>query len=178
MVAGMFAFSPVEQASTVHTSGTVTTAGGTVLDSAADLTDREVAGDGDEIAITIGTDDDTPFIIHQIIACGDAADDNDAELFVNSIIIDGDDIRQANGDVLNIASINGDDDVLGCANPISKINDENDNVLRTSIASDGGDIVITLEGAIAGDTLTSVKVVATVQSGANIVVVSSLGVGI
>ena len=76
VIAGAFAFAPIDQASTVHTSGTIITAGGTTLDSAEDLTARVVGANNAEITITIGTDNDTTFVVHQILACGDTAADD------------------------------------------------------------------------------------------------------
>jgi len=186
MVAGMFAFMPVERASTVHTSGAITTAGGGILDSAEDLTDREIEFDDDDISITIGTDNDTPFYVHQIIACGSTADDGDAVLEIISLTVDGDDILRQDGTFppANVIFINNQDLDI-CMNLVGIFNDDiQDLISASSIASDGGDIVITINGRIGsdtidpGDTLTSVKVVATVQSGANIEIESSLGVEI
>ena len=176
MVAGIFAFAPVEQASTVHDSGTIITAGGAVLDAAEDLTDRIVEVNDDDITITIGTDDNTPFVVHQIIACGDSAVNGDIEIV--SIVVDGDSIEKIGGG-LNGFSIVDASEEQSCQDLVSLANKATlSDGVGVSMASSGGDIVFTFNGARAGDTLTSVKVVATVQSGANIEVNSSLGVGI
>jgi len=177
LVAGAFAFAPIDQASTIHTSGTITTAGGVTLDSAEDLTARVVAGDNAEITITIGTDDDTPFVIQQVLACGDTDDDVAGDLEPVSVTIDGDIIdRDEDGIAFIGTSIADGDDVQACSD-ILRLMDKNLNgELGLIWASDGGEIVITLNGAISGDTLTSVKVFGLVQSGANLTVVSALSV--
>jgi len=172
LVAGIFAFAPIDQASTVHTSGTIITAGGTTLDSAEDTTDRVVAGNGDDITITIGTDDDTPFVVYQILTCGDTAANGAGDLELISLTIDGDDILDF-GAPLTAASIAVGNNKQACGDALS-IFDEPLGTAGTIYASDGGDIVLTLNGAIAGDTLTSVKVVASVSSGADLEVTSAL----
>jgi len=172
MVAGMFAFMPVEQASTVHDSGAIITAGGAVLDADEDLNDRIVAGNDDDITITIGTDNNTPFIVHQIIACGDSAVNGD--IAITSIVVDGDSIELIAGGLDEFSIVDASEE-QSCMDLVSLANEATgDDGVGVSMASSGGDIVFTFNGSIAGDTLTSVKVVASVQSGANIEVESAL----
>jgi len=174
LVAGIFAFAPIDQASTVHTTGTITTAGGVTLDSAEDLTARTVTGNGNDIIITIGTDNDTTFVVTQVLACGATAVNGGADLSVRELTIDDDRILTEGQGLLDPVSIAVGSDVQSCGDILIRWNLQSDGEHGLVFASDGGDIVIGLDGAIAGDTLTSVKVFGLVQSGANLTVVSEL----
>jgi len=97
MVAGMFAFMPVEQASTVHTTGTITTAND--ADIAAILADTDGTlilqvisaattfdvDTNDEIRV----DCDTTFIVNGLILSGATNIQADDEIQVSGIELDG-----------------------------------------------------------------------------------------
>ena len=178
MVAGMFAFMPVEQASTIHAGATGVQASQAQIQQAEDLTVRTATGDDQVSTVTIGTDNNTPFLIKSIIVCATSddgtGDDADREASINTITIDDDVIEGRDGLPLDLGSIinDGANSVSACLNVLDALNDINNRLIGKFVGSDGGNVVITIELGDAGDVLNSVKVVALVDGSSTLTVTS------
>jgi len=145
MVAGMFAFMPVEQASTVHT-----TIQGTQMQIVTDDSNvlTVVAGDTDA-ALTISSAGGVPFVLRTVYVQVDLGDAVDVELGaeesieIEDVVFDGDVIITAIGDT---AVILGSDTEATDVDALAWINDDAAPIeAMVPLASDGSDIIINFE---------------------------------
>ena len=176
MVAGMFAFIPVEQASTVHTTIQGSQA---QMQQGEDDTDRISGGAAEASTVTIGTNNNTPFIVHSIIVCGTSddgtGDDGDDEIdLTGGITVDGDLLTDTAGDPLADIAIlaDGDNTDTGCIDALEAWANGNAGIIGNTIASNGADMVFTVTFGDAVDQLDSVKVIAFVDGSSTLTVVS------
>ena len=179
MVAGMFAFMPVEQASTVHT----TIQGSQSQVQAAEDTNARVAAANNDVAIaTISTNNNTPFLITDMIVCTTSGTDTDQggaggnnEVVVNAITIDGD-VVNVGGEPLADGILLADNEVdSACNDALAALQATNLGEFSGTIGSNGQDVVVTfsLDGT-GDDTIDSVKIIGIVDGSSTLSVVTSL----
>ena len=180
MVAGMFAFMPVEQASTVHTSAATQQASMKILQG-EDTTAVAAANDNDEAQITIQARDaaaaGVPFTIKSIIVCATTSDDAGAagDVLTETLTIDGDAILAEGGGALTQVSIADGDTITACVDIVAAIEGANAGDIG-DISSDGGTVVFgvdLVEFDTTPDQINSVKVVVIAQGDATTVFVDA-----
>jgi len=178
MVAGMFAFMPVEEASTVHDT---IQGSQSQIQQAEDLNDRTAAEDNDVARVTISTSNNDPFIVQTLIVCATSGADSDnggnqSEVKITSVIIDGDNMEDSDAAGLPISDIIADGTVDSiCIDALARVTAINQGAIGGILASDGGDVVIDFELEGNGDdVINSVKAVAIVDGSSTLSLVSSL----
>jgi len=177
MIAGAFAFMPVEEASTVHA-----TANSSSVQYAEDLTDRLAAANTDTATITIDAGaTDSIFKLDSIIVCINGSNDAGGDVQLSTLVIDGATmVEGTDGSALTLTELTDGAGVDGCFDAMAQHSATNPELPR-NWASNGGDIVLglTLGDGVGGtvaltDTITSVQVIGEVVGSGTLRVVSAI----
>jgi hypothetical protein len=186
MIAGAFAFMPVQEASTVHTS-TASTQTSSVILQGQDATAVIALSDDDLGTITIQARDANaaavPFEVKSVILCGNSASHNDGLIAITTLNIDGNPIVENDQGAIVISSAIDGNDKTTCVDILSTLASAQTTPvgLIGTVASDGGNVVFGFEleeidgdaGGAEADTITSVKVVVEARGDATTVFVDA-----
>ena len=158
---------PVQEATAVHTTIQGTQA---QILTASD-TSAVISTGADAFTITIDTTSGDPFIIQQMIVC--SSTDTSGSVNATTVTIDGDAIVGVDGAPLDDTPILTTDSTTGCLDLVNALAAGNAET-HTVLASDGTSIVIAGTLDVAGDAISTVKVVALVDGSSSLTVVSAI----
>jgi hypothetical protein len=186
MIAGAFAFMPVQEASTVHTT-TASTQTSSVILQGQDATAVIALTDDDLGTITIQARDANaaavPFEVKSVILCGNTGSIAAGLIAIETLVIDGDSVLNNAGAALVVSSAVDGDNKTACVDILSTLSSAQTTPvgLIGTVASDGGNVVFGFQleeidgdaGGSEADTITSVKVVVEARGDATTVFVDA-----
>ena len=186
MIAGAFAFMPVQEASTVHTT-TASTQTSSVILQGQDATAVIALTDDDLGTITIQARDANaaavPFEVKSVILCGNTGSIAAGLIAIETLVIDGDSVLNNAGAALVVSSAVDGNNKTACVDILSTLASAQTTPvgLIGTVASDGGNVVFGFQleeidsdaGGSEADTITSVKVVVEARGDATTVFVDA-----